>query len=120
MDRSRTRRSSRCRSSKGAFPSVAEESVDGDRTPEVAVVIPTRFRETRLAFVLEALADQSLEHSRFEVVVVRPADAVHVPLCEAPAGLNVRFLVSPVASPATQRNLGWRAARSPLIAFTDD
>ncbi len=84
------------------------------------MVIPTRFRETRLAFALEALAAQSLDPSRFEVVVARAADAVAVPLCEAPAGLNARFLISPVASPAAQRNLGWRATTAPLIAFTDD
>ena len=93
---------------------------DEERGPEVAVVIPTRLRETRLAFALEALASQSLDRSRFEVVVVRAPDAVDVPLCEAPVGLNVRFLVSPIASPAAQRNVGWRAARAPLIAFTDD
>jgi len=43
--------------------------------PEIAVVIPTRGRETRLAFCLEALAGQSLEASRFEVIVVRDEDA---------------------------------------------
>lgn len=87
---------------------------------EVAVVIPTRDRETRLAFALEALAEQTLARERFEVIVVRAADASDGPLCEAPGELAVRFLTSPVAGPAAQRNLGWRAADAPLIAFTDD
>src|SRR5688500_15232844 len=43
--------------------------------PEISVVIPTRFRETRLAFALDALAAQTLAPGRFEVIVVRAADA---------------------------------------------
>ncbi len=88
--------------------------------PELAVVIPTRARETRLAFALEALAEQTLSRERFEVVVVRAADA-EPPLAGAPAGLAVRFLVHRGApGAAAQRNLGWRASEAPLIAFTDD
>ena len=39
-------------------------------TPDVSVVIPTHDRETRLAFALEALAEQTLARERFEVIVV--------------------------------------------------
>ena len=85
-----------------------------------SVVIPTKDRETRLAFALEALAAQSLDRGRFEVVVVRAPHPAGTALCESPAGLNVRFLDSPVAAPAAQRNLGWRAASAQLVAFTDD
>jgi len=85
---------------------------------DVSVVIPTRNRETRLRFALEALAAQTLPRERFEVVVVRASDAEE-PLVSAPPGLPVRFLACP-PGPAAQRNLGWRAARAPLIAFTDD
>ena len=53
--------------------------------PEIAVVIPTRRRETRLAFALEALAEQRLDPSRFEVVVVRDGDAAE-PFAAAPGG----------------------------------
>lgn len=39
----------------------------------------------------------------------------------APPGLAVRFLDRPAPSgPAVGRNLGWRAAAAPLVAFTDD
>ncbi len=88
--------------------------------PEIAVVIPTRRRETRLAFALEALAAQHLDRSRFEVVVVRDGDAAE-PLARAPSDLAVRFLTRPgVAGPTAKRNVGWRASTAPLIAFTDD
>jgi GT2 family glycosyltransferase len=86
--------------------------------PEVSVVIPTRNRETRLRFGLEALAAQTLDRDRFEVIVVR-ADDMEGPFCEAPEGFDVKFLEAP-PGPALQRNVGWRAARGRLIAFTDD
>jgi cellulose synthase/poly-beta-1,6-N-acetylglucosamine synthase-like glycosyltransferase len=86
---------------------------------EVAVVIPTRARETRLRFALEALAEQTLDRSRFEVLVVRAPDS-NPPFATAPGGLEVRFLRAETAGPAVQRNLGWRASAAPLIAFTDD
>jgi len=89
------------------------------QTPEIAVVIATRNRETRLAFALEALAAQTLGTERFEVIVVRTADSLE-PFCEVPPTLRTRFFVSSVAGPAVQRNLGWRAAEAPLIVFTDD
>ena len=88
-------------------------------TPDVAVVIPTARRETRLAFALEALARQTLPRDRFEVVVVRGDEPG--PTVIAPAGLPVRFMsVARDAGPAAKRNLGWRATSAPLIAFTDD
>ena len=91
----------------------------GTTAPEIAVVIPTRARETRLAFALESLVGQ-LDPGRFEVIVVRDADA-RGPFARAPEGLAVRFLRLPgVAGPTAKRNLGWRAAEASLVAFTDD
>jgi GT2 family glycosyltransferase len=88
--------------------------------PQIAVVIPTRRRETRLAFALEALASQRLDRSRFEVVVVRDGDATE-PFAQAPPGLPVRFLQRPgITGPSAKRNVGWRATGAPLVAFTDD
>ena len=86
---------------------------------EVAVVIPTRRRETRLAFALEALGRQTLAAERFEVVVVRSGS--EGPLAQAPAGVAARFLDHPgPAGAAAQRNRGWRATSAPLVAFIDD
>lgn len=89
-------------------------------SPQIAVVIPTRGRETRLAFALDALACQTLEPDRFEVIVVRAGTGLDAPLAQAPDGLEVEFRDSAIAGTATQRNVGWRTARAPLIAFTDD
>jgi hypothetical protein len=88
--------------------------------PDVAVVIPTRSREARLRFALEALAEQTVDSDRFEVIVVRAAETPP-PLAAAPPGISARFLThrgEPGA--AAQRNLGWRASDAPLIAFIDD
>ncbi|MFL5871450.1 MAG: glycosyltransferase family 2 protein [Solirubrobacterales bacterium] len=87
--------------------------------PEVSVVIPTHRRETRLAFALEALAAQTLGRQRFEVIVVRSPETPP-PHASAPEGLEVRFLPAERTSRPAQRNQGIRAARGPLIAFTDD
>jgi GT2 family glycosyltransferase len=87
--------------------------------PEVAVVIPTRNRETRLAFALDALAAQTLDPRRFEVVVVR--DGPSGPATEAPDGLPVRFVeLERRGGPSIARNAGWESATARLIAFTDD
>jgi hypothetical protein len=86
--------------------------------PEVSVVIPTHRRETRLAFALDALAEQTLPPDRFEVVVVRADDADS--MTTSPPSLDARFLSAGVANISAQRNAGWLAARAPLVAFTDD
>jgi GT2 family glycosyltransferase len=86
---------------------------------EIAVVIPTHRRETRLRFALEALAEQTLVRERFEVVAVR-APGAEGPFAEAPAGLAVRFAEARERGAAAQRNHGWRATEAPLVAFTDD
>lgn len=94
-------------------------TAEGPR-PRVSVVIPTRNRETRLAFALEALAEQTLDPGDYEVIVVRAADS-RGPYARAPEGLRVRFLVHRgPRGPASQRNAGWRVAKAPIVAFTDD
>jgi GT2 family glycosyltransferase len=87
--------------------------------PEISVVVATADREPRLRFALEALAAQTLEPERFEVVVVRAAPA-RPPLAEAPEGLRVRFVDHHGRSRPAQRNAGWRAASGTVVAFTDD
>jgi GT2 family glycosyltransferase len=88
--------------------------------PDIAVVVPTRRRETRLAFLLDALAEQTLDAQRFETIVVRDGDW-QGPRTAPPKGLEVRFASQPdPRGPASARNVGWRMARAPLVAFTDD
>jgi GT2 family glycosyltransferase len=88
--------------------------------PEVSVVVPSHGRPVRLARLLDALAAQTLARERWELIVVHD-DAAQT-LAGAPQTLPLRDIrVAPrERGPARQRNLGWRAARAPLIAFTDD
>lgn len=86
--------------------------------PDISVVIATYRRETRLAFALEALADQTLQRERFEVIVVRGRER-NEPVGE-PESLGARVIERPPGGPAELRNAGVREARAPLLAFTDD
>jgi len=87
-------------------------------SPDVSVVVPTVGRETRLAFLLEALQRQTLAGARYEVVVVRGREP------SEPAGeieaLGAKVIESPRAGPAALRNRGISVARGGLIVFTDD
>jgi glycosyltransferase involved in cell wall biosynthesis len=92
--------------------------------PEVSVVVPTRDRATRLAAALEALRGQSIEPERFEVIVVDDGstDETRELLDRLPGdgGRAMRAIRLAGDGPAVARNAGWRAARAPLVAFTDD
>ena len=80
------------------------------------MVVPTRNRAERVRVVLDALAGQTLPRDRFEVVVVDDGSAA--PL--APSGADKLLKHDSPRGPAAARNTGWRAARAPLVAFTDD
>src|SRR3954471_15369535 len=68
-------------------------------TPLVSVVVPTCGRPELLARCLAALESQTLPRERYEIVVIEDRQR---------------------EGPATARNRGWRSARAPIIAFTDD
>lgn len=93
--------------------------------PAVSVVVPTCNRAHLLRPVVEALAGQE-GVGEFEVIVVddRSTDATATALGElaATAGIPMRVLRTSAdkRGPAAARNVGWRAARAPIIAFTDD
>src|SRR5258707_10228476 len=94
--------------------------MDPAMTPEIAVVVPTARREARLAFLHDALAEQGLPRARLEVVIGRDAGQP-APARVPPDGLDVRFLTAPATpGPTNKRNVGWRSATAPLVAFTDD
>jgi GT2 family glycosyltransferase len=90
--------------------------------PRVSVVVPTFHRPERLERCLEALARQTMPHGTFEVVVVDDGSPEPIrPMGRRFAGrLEVRVLRQANAGPAAARNHGVRAARAPLVAFTDD
>jgi GT2 family glycosyltransferase len=87
--------------------------------PEVSVVVPSHARPARLAALLDALAAQTLPAERWEVVVVHDDAGDVVSGHPLPALREVR-IPAHERGPARQRNRGWRMARAPLIAFTDD
>jgi glycosyltransferase involved in cell wall biosynthesis len=94
--------------------------------PQVSVVVPTCGRPELLARCLIALFAQSMPRADFEIVVVDDGRSettrslVDSLAAEAP-GLSVRYLRPMGAKgPAAARNAGWSAARSDLVAFTDD
>jgi GT2 family glycosyltransferase len=96
--------------------------------PAVSVVVPTWRRPALLERCLAALAAQTLAPQHYEVVVCDdgPDDATRQLVArfsdaQRARGLSVRYVpVRTTQGPAGARNAGWRCARAPLIAFTDD
>lgn len=93
--------------------------------PLISVVVPTHERPDALARLLSGLRAQTLPPEDFEVVVVADgaSSGTHELLAaEAARGQLQLRVVSrePAGGPGAARNAGWRAARGPIIAFTDD
>ncbi|MCW3010977.1 MAG: glycosyl transferase family 2 [Solirubrobacterales bacterium] len=93
---------------------------------DVSVVVASHERPLRLRWLLHALEAQTLPMSRWELVVVfddvgeEAADALRDHPLAARGVLRAIRLEPGTGTPARQRNTGWRAARGPLVAFTDD
>jgi glycosyltransferase involved in cell wall biosynthesis len=96
-----------------------------DEPIAVSVVVASHGRHLRLRWLLNALEEQTFA-GPWEAIVVHDYDAQTAervierhPLSEA--GRLRHVAIEPgTGSPALQRNIGWRAARSELLAFTDD
>ncbi|HEX2604431.1 MAG TPA: glycosyltransferase [Oxalicibacterium sp.] len=94
----------------------------------VSVVVPTCGRPELLNRCLRALCYQTLPALQYEIVVVddRPSPQTEEIVASwrrwtSPDGPALVYLPNPGPhGPAAARNRGWRAARSDLIAFTDD
>jgi GT2 family glycosyltransferase len=93
----------------------------------ISVVVPTYKRPDLLQRCLSALLAQSLAHDSFEIIVCDdgPSKQAKVVATQADQRGNgrpsVRYLeVLDTQGPAGARNLGWRSAHAPIIAFTDD
>ena len=75
---------------------------------------------------LSAVADQTIDPSLYEIVAVDDGGSVDtwktVRTVAATGPMPaIRYLAAPSrGGPAAARNLGWRAARGTIIAFTDD
>ena len=96
--------------------------------PAVSVVVPTCARIDLLDRCLSALAAQTLAGDQYEIIVAD--DQPHPDTLKLVAGWHDRTMVDGpriayVANrgphgPAAARNRGWRSARAPIVAFTDD
>lgn len=96
-----------------------------ERAPEVSVVLATHNRPEGLAAMLESLRAQSLPPESFEVIVVDDCSTDHTPSLldreRLRGGLDLHVLRREQnGGPAQARNDGWRGARAPVVAFTDD
>lgn len=97
---------------------------------DVSVVVPTIGRTKLLERCLAALVRQEMAHDRYEIIVVddRPSENTRAvvlrtmarALCRTRSPLIYYLANTGLHGPAAARNLGWRAAQAPLIAFTDD
>ena len=94
-------------------------------TPSIAVAVASHERPLRLRWLLNALEEQTLQRSLFEVVVCHDSEGDETetllrthPL--ATAGVLRHVRTEPGHGPAVKRNIAWRSATAPLIAFTDD
>ena len=101
-----------------------EDDVPDAGGPEVTVVVPTHDRAERLTRLVGALEDQHMAPGAFEVIVVDDGsgDATRATLeaLVARATVDVKAVHIARSGPAAARNVGWRAARAPVVAFTDD
>jgi glycosyltransferase involved in cell wall biosynthesis len=88
------------------------------------VVVPTYRRPHRLAGIVAALEAQTIDEP-FEVLIVDNGNdeetAATLDQLARTTTLDLRVLrIDRNHGPAPARNLGWRAARAELVAFTDD
>jgi GT2 family glycosyltransferase len=97
-----------------------------ERVTDISVVAPTYNRGERIRPLLAALEAQTLPASCFEVIFVDDCSCDGTPdllagLAEI-TPLEVRVLSTPTNSggAAAPRNIGWRAAKAPIVAFIDD
>ena len=93
--------------------------------PLVSVVVSTCNRPARLTRLLASLRAQSLSADAFEVVVVDdgsgPETRAAIESEASRPGVSVRTVRHETPrGPGAGRNSGWRAARAPFVAFTDD
>jgi glycosyltransferase involved in cell wall biosynthesis len=96
-----------------------------DEQPRASVVFATHNRAERLAELLESLAAQTVDRETFEVIAVDDGSSDATAEVLAREQERGRLALTALRNerprgPAAARNTGWRAARAPLVAFTDD
>ncbi len=102
----------------GTVNSLADES----RAPRISAVICTHNRSAYLAQAIRSVADQTLPHDQYEVIVVDNASTDNTKaVVDGFAGAaNLRYLYEPVLGLSQARNTGWQSARGKYVAYLDD
>jgi cellulose synthase/poly-beta-1,6-N-acetylglucosamine synthase-like glycosyltransferase len=98
---------------------------DAPRFADVSVVIPTYFRDELLARCLDGVLRQRLDGRQMEIIVVDDASSpttggVIEGVRRSHPSAAITLVPGRRAGPAVARNMGWRRARAPVIAFIDD
>ncbi|MHB1487393.1 MAG: glycosyltransferase family 2 protein [Acidimicrobiales bacterium] len=93
--------------------------------PEISVVVPSYRRPELLNRLVAALEAQSLARHRFEVLIVDNGSGDSTTEVLADLAGSTPLSLRPMSvvenhGPARARNLGWRHARAPIVAFIDD
>ncbi|SAK90148.1 glycosyl transferase family protein [Caballeronia temeraria] len=96
--------------------------------PDVSIVVPTYHRPAMLERCVCALATQSYDAARYEIIVCDDGPDEATKACVqrlaasyAQNGPTIRYVpVMGTQGPAGARNAGWRASLARRIAFTDD
>lgn len=104
---------------------VAATQVQGTGRPVVSVVVATHRRPDKCTRLLRALVAQELAADEFEVIVVDDCSGDETGEVVASLRPELPYQVQLLRTDASRgpgpaRNLGWRAANAPFVAFTDD
>jgi len=83
----------------------------------ISVIVPAYNAEDTLGACLEALLDQTIAKSEYEVIVVDDGSTDRTQ--EVASNYGVRLLSQPNQGPGAARNLGAHHARGDILLFTD-
>jgi glucosyl-dolichyl phosphate glucuronosyltransferase len=93
--------------------------------PTISVVVCTHNRAALLRQALDSLAGQTLDRTRYEVVVVNNGSTDETPTVVRAFQVtehqcSLRLVDEPTLGLGHARNTGWKAARGEYVAFMDD
>jgi glycosyltransferase involved in cell wall biosynthesis len=103
---------------------MTDRSQEPESSPEVSVVVATHNRARLLPRLVDCLERQR-KVGPFELLIVDDCSSDDTWEVLQDLARRSRVSVRPLQTttnlgPASARNLGWRSARAPLVAFTDD